>query len=78
MLKIKDSSTWVRISWHCWSKAWNTLIIAFLMGGITSANSEYICGKPGRLIIKLNIGEIQTTLFTHVLIMDDALFPHTG
>lgn len=41
------------------------------MEGIASANSEYKCGKPGRLISKLNIGEIQTTRSTHVLIMDD-------
>lgn len=41
------------------------------MEGMESAKSEYKCGKPGRLIIKLNIGEIQTTLSTHVLIMDD-------
>lgn len=47
------------------------------MGGIASANSEYKCGKPGRLIIKLNIGEIQTTLSTHMLVIDDGpIFPY--
>jgi len=42
------------------------------MEGITLANAEYECGKSRRLIIKLRIGEIQTTWSAHVFKMDDA------
>lgn len=41
------------------------------MEGITLASSEYECGKLRRLIIKLHIGEIQTTCSAHVFKMDD-------